>query len=107
MPLATTAITIAELEFGLQRLPDGRRKADLKARFEMFAAALTALPLDEAAGRLAGRFRAEREAANLSSQPSDMMIAGIVAANDASLATRNTKDFQGLPIQLINPWRVF
>lgn len=103
--LCTTAITIAEIEFGLRRLPAGRRSDDLQSRFETFAAALTVLPLDDLSAREAGRFRAMREAAGLPSQPSAMMIAGIAAVAGAALATRNTRDFEGLPIQLIDPWR--
>lgn len=106
-PLTTTAVTIAEIEFGLQRLPDGRRKADLSARFEAFASALIVLPLDAPAAREAGRLRAIREAAGLRSQPSDMMIAGIAAAAGAALATRNIRDFESVSIQLIDPWRAY
>ena len=102
---STTAVTVAEIEFGLRRLPGGRRRNDLQRRFEAFAAALTVLPLDEPAGREAGRLRALREAGGSASQPSDMMIAGIVAVAGAALATRNVRDFTGLPIQLLDPWR--
>lgn len=102
---STTAVTVAEIEFGLHRLPDGRRREDLRQRFEVFATAMTVLPLDDQAGREAGRLRALREAAGLASQPSDMMIAGIVSAVGATLATRNIRDFTELPIQVFDPWR--
>lgn len=67
---------------------------------------LTVLPLDDLSAREAGRFRAMRAAAGLSCPPSDMMIAGITAVAGAALATRNTRDFEGLPIRVIDPWRV-
>ena len=102
---STTAVTVAEIEFGLRRLPEGRRRADLHGRFDAFAAALTVLSLDEPAGREAGRLRALREAAGSTCQPSDMMIAGIVSVAGAALATRNVRDFSGLPIQVLDPWR--
>jgi predicted nucleic acid-binding protein len=107
MPLTTTAVTITEIEYGLQRLPDGRRKADLGTRFEALASALSVLPLDDLAGREAGRLWAMRDTAGFPSQPSDMMIAGITATAGAALATRNTRDFEHLPIQLIDPWRAY
>jgi predicted nucleic acid-binding protein len=106
-PLATTVITIAEISYGLHRLADGRRRAALETRFEDYVGAnspLAVLPLEDIAAREAGRFRALRVSMGLGAQPSDMMIAGIVAAMGASLATRNVKDFDGLPIQLIDPW---
>ena len=104
-PLTTTAVTVAEIQFELRRLPDRRRKVDLEARFEAFTVALGVLPLDEPAARETGRLRALREAAGLASQPSDMMIAGIAAVAGAALATRNQKDFGALPIELLDPWR--
>ncbi len=100
----TTAVTIAEVEYGLQRLPLGRRRAELMRRFEILADLFSALPLDHEAAVQAGRFRALREGQGLSAHPSDMMIAGIAAANGAALATRNVRDFTGLPIELVNPW---
>lgn len=108
MPLATSAITIAEIVYGLARLPDGQRKAALASRFEDYVgarSALVVLPFDDLAAREAGRLRAQREAAGFGAQPSDMMIAGIAAAMGAALATRNVKDFDGLPIQIIDPWK--
>lgn len=101
-----SAVTVAEIGFGLNRLPAGRRGTDLHGRFEAFAEALTVLPLDEAAAREAGRLRALRVARGLAAQPSDMMIAGIVAVAGAALATRNVRDFEGLPIPIQDPWRV-
>lgn len=108
-PLATTAITISEIAFGLERLEDGRRKDDLIARFDQFIAPggdLTILPFDEDAALICGQYRALRERQGLHAPPSDMMIAGIAGALGASLATRNAKDFSGLPITVINPWDV-
>jgi predicted nucleic acid-binding protein len=106
-PLATSAVTIAEIVFGLARLPDGKRRSDLTERFDALVLGPPALPvfaLDEPAGRLAGEFRAVRETLGLGSSPSDMMIAGIVMANGVSLATRNVADFTGVPISITDPW---
>ncbi len=103
----TTAVTIAEIEFGLRRLPPGRRGYDLQSRFETFAAALTVLPLDDLAARETGRFRAMRAAAGLSCPPSGMTIAVITAVAGATLATRNTRDFEGCRSSLLTrDWRV-
>jgi predicted nucleic acid-binding protein len=103
-PLTTTAVSVAEIEFGLRRLPDGRRRDGLFTRFETLLAALAVLPLDDVAAREAGRLRALRERAGLGSQPSDMMIAGIASTTGAALATRNVRDFAGLPVEVVDPW---
>ncbi len=103
--LAVTVITIAEIEYGLQRLPDGKRKSDLAHRFEMFLEAFAVLALEDVAAREAGKLRALREREGLPSQSSDMMIAGIASIAGAALATKNVKDFTSLPIELFNPWQ--
>jgi predicted nucleic acid-binding protein len=102
--LSTTAITIAEIEYGLHRLPDGKRREDLGARFAQLSAAINVLPLDHSAATQAGHFHALRESLGLPSTASDMMIAGIASTAGARLATRNMRDFAQLPLTLIDPW---
>ncbi|WP_249407050.1 hypothetical protein [Plantibacter sp. CFBP 8775] len=36
--------------------------------------------------------------------PQDAIIAAIARSSDAALATRNTRDFAGVGIHLIDPW---
>jgi toxin FitB len=102
--LATTSITVTEIEFGLQRLPDGKRKTQLYTHFETYLNALKILPLDDIAARFAGRFWAMRHSAGFTAQSPDMMIAGIAAAASSTLATRNVRDFEHLPINVTDPW---
>ncbi|MBI1401010.1 MAG: PIN domain-containing protein [Hyphomonas sp.] len=107
-PLSTTSVTISEIACGLERLEDGRRKNDLIARFEQLVAPvsdLTVLQFDEAAAMLCGRYRALRERQGLHAPLSDMMIACIVDAFGADIATRNTKDFSGLHLVVVDPCR--
>jgi toxin FitB len=54
--------------------------------------------------RAAGRFKAIRESAGRPVSSSDTYIAGIAAANIATLATRHVRDFDGLDLKLINPF---
>ena len=105
--LVTTVITVSEIEYGLSRLPDGRRKQDLEERFATLTGPrfnFMVLPLDEAAARLSGKMRGLRASKGLGSQLADMMIAAITKLAGARIATRNTKDFTDLGIELINPW---
>ncbi len=62
------------------------------------------LPMTLDASRVAGKFKAVREAAGRPVASADMYIAGIAAANNATLATRNVRDFEGLDLKLINPF---
>ena len=102
--IATTAVTVSEIEYGIGRLPDGARRRDIAERFAVLIAAMNVLPLDAPSATFAGRFRAEREQMGMPVTPSDMMIAGIVKVADATLATRNGRDFEHLPVTCVNPW---
>ncbi len=94
--LVTTVITISEIEYGLSRLPDGRKRQDLEERFMALTGPnfnFSVLPLDDAAARLSGKMRGFRESKGLNAQSADMMIAAITKLAGATLATRNIKDF--------------
>jgi hypothetical protein len=106
--VATTAITAAELLDGVQRLPDGRRKTEL-------AAAVHGLLSDDFQGRVlafdepaASRYAAivtRRERLGRTIGVADAQIAAICRDIGATLATRNTDDFEETGIDLINPWK--
>lgn len=105
--LAVTAITLAEIQRGLKRLPAGARRRKLEANFTEFIARgfeSRILPFDEMAARIYGDVCALRESKGLHADPLDLMIAAVAKGADASLATRNTGDFDQCGIKLINPW---
>jgi len=105
--LYTTAISQAEVLAGIEVLPDGRRRAALeKAALAMFADDFDGriLPFDsEAAAAYADIFATRRQAGR-PTPPHDLMIASIARASDAIVVTRNTVDFAGCGVTLINPW---
>jgi len=53
---------------------------------------------------LSGRIRAKRESVGRPISVQDAMIAAICLSHDATLATRNIKDFEGLDLKLVNPF---
>ena len=104
--LCTTAITLAEIGYGIERLPSGRRKAllqrtarDVFAAFEDFVLAFDAQAATHYPGIVAARDRA-----GMPIDGFDAQIASICRARGAALATRNTKDFERTGIDLIDPW---
>ena len=105
--LQVTAITLAEIAYGVERLPVGRRKATVRdtAREAMTAFRGRVIPFDEAAVPHYARIVSEREQSGRPMDAFDGQIAAICAAHDARLATRNTKDFDGTGITVLNPWR--
>lgn len=103
-PLVTTAVTVAEITFGLERLPHGARRADLETRFAALAASLNVIAIDDRVARIAGAFMALRQTQRAPATLADMLIAGAASTLGATLATRNETDFAGLPLVIANPW---
>jgi len=104
-----TAITVAEILYGIERLPDGKRKqrfAQLAA--EMFEEDFTEriLPFDEVAAAYYATLVADSERSGRIVHSADAQIAAICQQHKAQLATRNVKDFEHLGISIIDPWRV-
>lgn len=103
----TTSVTLAEVRFGIARLAPGRRR-DLLAHtaddiFDTFADRV--LSFDGDAARQYAEIVVERERAGTPIAGFDAQIAAICRARDAALATRNTADFAGLGLDLVDPWR--
>lgn len=101
------APVLAELRFGVERLPAGRRRTELdrlvsNAEQDLFANRL--LPIDREAAHAFGRIVATRANMGRPIMPMDGMIAAIALANGMSIATRDTDDFTGLGINLVNPF---
>lgn len=104
--LYTTSITLAEIGYGIERLPDGRRKdllrttaGDVFDRFADQVVAFDAAAAGEYALIVAGRERAGRPIDGF-----DAQIASICRAREATLATRNITDFENTGIEVIDPW---
>lgn len=105
--LFISAITIAEIEFGLGILPDGQRRTVLRERFDRFieeAFAFRVLPFDDSAARVYGDIMAGRRRSGRPLSVPDGQIAAISRSGAYSLATRNTRDFEGCGLELINPF---
>jgi toxin FitB len=102
-----TAVTAAELAYGVERMPDGERKAVLALKVselltEDFQGQI--LPFDGAAAVYYGEIAATREAQGCPVSIADAQIAATCRRFAACLATRNTKDFVDTGITLLNPW---
>lgn len=107
--VATTAVTAAELRYGVARLPDGHRKRELTAVIrgilaEDFYGRI--LPFDERASIRYAEVVTGRERVGRPIGVADAQIAAICRDSDATLATRNTADFEETGIELIDPWKL-
>ena len=105
----TSAVTVVEIRFGVLALPGGKRRDALTAAFDTLLEHKIAgriAPFDAAAAQCASELTASRKARGRAVDLRDTMIAGIALACKASLATRNTVDFQDLSVPVVNPWEV-
>jgi predicted nucleic acid-binding protein len=105
--LYTTSITRAEIRYGIERLPPGRRRDLLMATAEDVFAAFEEqiLPFDAAAAAHYPMIVTRRDRAGLPIDGFDAQIASICRTHDAALATRNLKDFDDTGIDVIDPWQ--
>lgn len=105
----TTSVTVFEVRLGLEILVAGRRRRQLEDAFEKTLEEdfeNRVLPFDLAAAEAAGRLAAERRRAGRTVEIRDTQIAGIVQARKATLATGNTRHFEGCGLVLADPWAV-
>ena len=101
----TTAVTVLEVRFGLQIMAGGKRRSGLVQAFEEVLEKIghRVIPFDAAAAQQAGDLMASRHKKGRPVELRDTMIAGIVLAQHATLATRNTSHFDDVSVTLIDP----
>ena len=106
--LFISTITMAEILFGIELLPKGKRRDGLFREAEVTFArdfAGRILAFDEGAASMFGSIVATRRIQGRPIGIADGQIAAIARANGATLATRNMEDFEGCGVRLVNPWQ--
>jgi toxin FitB len=101
------SLVVADLLNGVGRLPDGARKRQLANAveamvFDDFAG--RTLPFDLEAAAAYALLVVQSETAGQPIAMANAQIGAICAVHGATLATRNTRDFARLGLNLINPW---
>ena len=102
-----TAVTLAELLFGIARLPDGRRRTTLAESLEGMVNDdfdNRVVAFDAIAAVHYADIAARRERAGQPISTADAQIAAICRSLDAVLATRNVDDFTETGIDVVDPW---
>ena len=107
--LYLTAVSEAELLYGVAIVPAGRRRNELEAamlRWLDTGFAERILPFDSAAARDNADIAAGRRSAGRPIAPADCQIATIARCRGMAVATRNVRDFGDIDVEFVDPWTV-
>jgi predicted nucleic acid-binding protein len=103
----TTSINVYEIRSGLFAMPAGKRRAALEVKFEQLLESAfqgRILDFDSDSALRAAVLCADRRRRGRPVDARDTMIAGIVLASHAKLATRNVRHFEEIAGSVVNPW---
>ncbi|WP_341645095.1 type II toxin-antitoxin system VapC family toxin [Thauera sp. SDU_THAU2] len=105
--LYLSAITVAELRYGIAAMPEGKRRTVYQQRLEhevlpVFAGRV--LPFDLDASRAYADLMARAKAAGKAIGKADGYIAATAAVHGLAVATRDTSPFQAAELDTIDPW---
>ncbi len=100
-----SVLTLGEIRKGIEKVSDNKRRQKLKIWLEHELPAWfehRVLPIDKTVADRWGRLQIE---AKRTLPAIDSLIAATALHHDLTLVTRNTKDFAGLSLELINPFQ--
>lgn len=95
---------VAEIRYGLSRLPRSRRRDSLTSRFELLAPVLARAVWTDSVSERYGSIKARLEKDGERIEDFDVAIAAHAIALDATLATRNLKHFSRIPGLPLERW---
>ena len=104
--LYTTSLAQADILYGVESLPPGKRRTDLlSAVLEIFAFfEKRVLSFDPDAARAYPQILLNRKMMGAPIEPANAMLAAITRSRGAILATKNVDQFSGCGIRVVNPW---
>lgn len=106
--LALPSISLAELRYGIERLPQGKRRHSLLAFWHATRSRFAGrtFAFDVAAAERYGVVVADAERRGRSVKVGDGQIAAIALVQRMAVATRDVDDFRPTGVSVINPWEV-
>lgn len=102
-----TAISEAELLYGVAIVAAGRRRNELEAamtRWLDVGFRERILPFDSAAARHYAEIASRRRREGRPIEGADCQIAAISRSHGAALVTRNVRDFEATGVDVVDPW---
>lgn len=104
--LAISTVTIAEIAFGIAKIRPDERSLLLQEGLDAWRARFAdrIFPFTEAAAIVYGDIMGDASRRGVTLSVPDGMIAAVAIANRGRLASRNVRDYEQLPVELIDPW---
>ena len=101
-----SAVVLHELEFGLRLLPPGRRRDGVGTAVSAFVAEYEdrVLPLGRTEASHAAALRAWARRSGRTLDLADALIVGTAVVHELAVVTRNVRDFDGLGVEVLDPW---
>lgn len=101
-----SAVSVGELEYGVQRMPAGAKKRFLQNWLDHLIAEFgeRIWPVDLPTWREYGRLKRELELFGRRQDDMDILIASTAITHRLTLVTRNTQHFSDTGCKLFNPW---
>jgi toxin FitB len=101
-----SSVSVLELEYGIERLPQSEKRSRLTRWLEdlLSASAFEVVSVDAAIARAAGRLKRRAEASGKPRPELDLIIAATAQVTGAVIATRNVEDFARLGVPLFDPF---
>lgn len=105
--LYASVVTVGEIRLGIENLPVSKRRTELELWLTTGLPAwfdANLLPVTKEIAERWGRATIEARHKGLTLATTDGLLAATALEHDLTLVTRNTKDFAGLGLPLLNPW---
>jgi len=101
-----SVITLHELQYGLQLLPEGQRRNTIANKLQNLLTYYNdyIIPVNQAIALQAALLRADAKQEGRIVHLADALIASTARVNNWVVATRNTNDFIDSGVDIINPW---
>lgn len=103
--VAICSVTRGEICYGIERLPQGRRRQELEAKAAKLFAAILCEPIPDAAGDYYARVKLDRQRKGLALDENDLWIAATALALGAVLVSRDS-DFQRVENLKVEDWTI-
>ena len=101
-----SVITLHELHYGLQLLPEGQRRNTIANKLQSLLTHYNdyIIPVNQAIALQAAVLRADAKQEGRIVHLADALIASTAKVNNWIVATRNTNDFIDSGVEIIDPW---